>query len=570
MAKIIDPDDLTYELNTVASGTANVVVDTAASLIEINTAGLLSDDGLTGQALYSKLKEIWKTEPLAIPYEFPMEAITPEQFEFIKGWKLAGTSVDESLSTSEQLIRDAGFLYRQSGGTVDAEFIGFDSVFALNNDAQSGGDQIYVEWDEPNGTTQNMYITGQANQPLKVFLNGTHDYRNNDLRFFCREQGKDFAFSSLSALNVATPLTYKKYAFPLSNSLDSKINGVSGLQDIDIFNVSFQVPFDGMSITSYSSPQSRTIGAASYNFDIIIDGNNATAEQIYAYVQYQIRQTGDIDADGVATLNGYTADEMLTFVGDDLYTLQDRNGRGVYIDNFNSNDTNRLFFTDNTGTIRQFPFVAAGSIQFNANLVNDASARYWMYFENDDAGSNLGNDFLTDNAILVHGNTKVESSAGADITFTAPNVVNSTPLDLSVFAQGDAIEISGSTSNDGYYLISSVPTSGTFNVTNLDGTAASLSTESGLAATNINKVIAGEVGGSASIGWDYDYDNNVQRGSGSDNTVAPIVVVAIGLDTGQYVRTALIAEGGNQEIGRAVGQNISLVAALERNYSNPV
>jgi len=40
------------------------------------------------------------------------------------------------------------------------------------------------------------------------------------------------------------------------------------------------------------------------------------------------------------------------------------------------------------------------------------------------------------------------------------------------------------------------------------------------------------------------------------------VVVAIGLQTAQYVRT-------DYTITRTVNQNISMVAALERNYSNP-
>lgn len=582
MAKITDPDSLTFELSTVAAGTANIVVDTAASQIEINTGGSLTDDGVTLQAVYSKLKEIWKTEPLAIPYDFPMEAITPEQFEFIKGWKLAGTTADETLSNSEQLIRDAGFLYRESDGTtIDAEFIGFDSVFALNNNAQSSGDQIYVEWDEPNGATQNMYITGQANQPLKVFKNAIHNYKSNDLRFFCREQGKDFAFSSTSALNVPLPLTYKKYAFPLSNSLDSKINGVSGLQDADIFSGTYQAPFDGMSITSFAAGTTRNIGGVSYTFDIIIDGNNATAEQIYAFVQYELRLTTDID-DGVATLDGNTADEMLTFVGDDLYCLRDRNGRGIYIDNFNTNDTNRIHFADNATTATNpgtgndditFPFVAAGNIQPNSNLQADADAFWWMYFENDDAGSNTGRDFFTDSAIIVRGNTGVNKagSGGADFTFvdSSPDTVTTTTLDLSVFSDGQTIEISGSTSNDGFYLVSGAPTANSMTLTNLAGADAGLTAEAGLAATEINVANMGPINGSSSIGWDFDYDNNLQRGTGSDNTPAPIVVVAIGLSSGQYVRTNVIAEGSSQTITRAVGQNIALASALERNYSNP-
>jgi hypothetical protein len=71
--------------------------------------------------------------------------------------------------------------------------------------------------------------------------------------------------------------------------------------------------------------------------------------------------------------------------------------------------------------------------------------------------------------------------------------------------------------------------------------------------------IAGSVGGVPSISWDFAYDTNNQGGR-TPATDADVVVVAIGLQTAQYVRT-------DYTITRTTGQNISLVAALERNYS---
>ena len=71
--------------------------------------------------------------------------------------------------------------------------------------------------------------------------------------------------------------------------------------------------------------------------------------------------------------------------------------------------------------------------------------------------------------------------------------------------------------------------------------------------------IAGTVGGSPSVAFTYDYDGNVQRGSASAGTDAPVTLVAIGLDTAQFVITT-------GTITRATGLTISAVAALERNY----
>jgi hypothetical protein len=145
----------------------------------------------------------------------------------------------------------------------------------------------------------------------------------------------------------------------------------------------------------------------SRDFGVIIDGNNRTAEEIYMAVQSALRKATDIDNDA-STLVGQLAPELLEFVGDTLKTKfvvnPEAGGGGVYIDNFQSNDTNRITFQDNLNTERTFPFVSAGTINFNANLQNDASAKFWMFFTTNPAG-----DFGTSNAVLV------DNNAGTDI-----------------------------------------------------------------------------------------------------------------------------------------------------------
>lgn len=80
-------------------------------------------------------------------------------------------------------------------------------------------------------------------------------------------------------------------------------------------------PYDAIDVTYFGSDQNKTIGAGSYPFRVVIDGNNATLEQIYTKIQYLLRQDSDIDA-GAGTVNGKTASELLYFVGDTLYTTQ--------------------------------------------------------------------------------------------------------------------------------------------------------------------------------------------------------------------------------------------------------
>jgi len=66
----------------------------------------------------------------------------------------------------------------------------------------------------------------------------------------------------------------------------------------------------------------------------------------------------------------------------------------------------------------------------------------------------------------------------------------------------------------------------------------------------------------SNLSFTFDYDNNVQRGGASAGTDAPVTIVAIGTDTAQYVLTT-------GTIQRQNNNTFALVAALERNYSNP-
>jgi len=64
------------------------------------------------------------------------------------------------------------------------------------------------------------------------------------------------------------------------------------------------------------------------------------------------------------------------------------------------------------------------------------------------------------------------------------------------------------------------------------------------------------------VDFEFDFDNNTQRGAASAAANAPVTIVAIGLNTAQYVSTA-------GTVTRQSTNVFSLVSALERNYSNP-
>lgn len=437
MALITDPDNLNQ-------GT-EITISTGAKTIALTTAGNLSDDGVTGQALYSFLKEEWKTDATLIPYPFPMVSITPEQFEFVEGWKPAN-------DTTRNLMRSCGWREINASDVVNREYMG---IISLGNIDSS--DTAYYAFSSDTAKTD-FDFTGTVNQGIQTFgdsSNGNFDKRSDTLTVYIRSQGKTYNSATSTSIGL-TALNYIANRFPLAEAADSKITASDS-------TIASTAPYTGMSIT-YGAV-TRSIGGVSYNFNIVVDGNNGTTQQIYEFVQYSLRQATDID-DGAGTQVGFLANDLMKFEGDTLKTTT-----GVAIDNFQSSDRNNLVFKDTGGTDRTFPFLATGTISFNANLVNDSSAIYRMFFTS---------GYGTGSAILV------DDNSGTDIS--------------------------------------------------------------------------GNVGGNSTIAFDFDYDGNTQGGR-TAGTDAAVTVVAIGLNTAQFV-------SATATIGRSTGQNISLVAPLERNYSN--
>ena len=136
----------------------------------------------------------------------------------------------------------------------------------------------------------------------------------------------------------------------------------------------------------------------------------ATKYQIYEFIQYKLRQATDIDDTG-GTVTGKTADALMEFVGPDLKcgtatpTNPNGGGSGVVIEGFQSSDQNYLYFTDNTGTARQFPRVVTVTINFGDNLKNDTNAKWWLYFT---SLPGAGDDFGESGAVIVHDATNLD------------------------------------------------------------------------------------------------------------------------------------------------------------------
>jgi hypothetical protein len=417
MPLITDPDSLVDSAADDAS--TEVYINPAAKTIKLTATDNLSTDGVTLKALYSFLKEEWKNDPNTknLPaFEFPIEPLGDETYELRKGWDFANDA-------SRYLIRNAGWTCRNASDAVIAMWAGVIGLGAIE-----AGDQVYY-WQGGVTTPANFQLTGQVNQAVQILSdpNGDGAYgdgydRRTSLTVYVREQGQIFGKASLTDIGVTTMQSIA-YRFPLSTATDLKI--VTADTGIKASGTGFPAdvaPYSGMSITYHATPQSRSgfVGGA-FNFGITIDGNGQTLQEVYEFAQYALRQNADINADTPSVITGKIAAPLLYYVGDTLYTQAatnpDGGGTGVYITNFDTQDVNSVYMMDNLGSLKEYPYIATLTLNFNDNLVSDPAGEYWVYFtttpDNDDWGEAT--------AILVADATPadmVSAISGASITRT--------------------------------------------------------------------------------------------------------------------------------------------------------
>lgn len=553
MTLLTDPDSLNQ--NT------EIIINKTAFTITLVVSGNLSNDGVTGAAVYSFLKEEWKNDNTLRAYPFPMLAIDSDAGKFAIGRNDSGfNSWKWGNETTRTLLRSIGWQEFNSSGILLREYIGVFSGAGIQSSSQA---YFYFQNDT---TATNFVFTGPVNEGVQTYgdsSNGNFDKRNEVLTIAVRTQGFTYDQISSTALpQLATGLKPIFAPLTLNESLDADISASDG-------TISTTAPYTGMGITfRASSVASNTLYTSDlangpYNFGITIDANNGTTQQVYEFVQYMLRQTTNIDADSTGSSKpGKLQDSLLRFVGSQLQSLNTTNadggGTGVAIINFQSTDINDLQFNDNTSTARVFPFVSSGTISFNTNLVNDPDSVFTTFFT-----------FTTRNAVSDLAISNVLGS-NASIVSAGAN--------LPTLTQNDYIRITGSSyaNNNGIWEVTDAsPTTSQFDANKPDGLtlanvtayAANIdenpfgSPDSIIVQDTTSANISGSISGNSSIAFDFDYDGNVQGGRTS-GTDASVTLVAIGLNTAKPV-------SATGTITRTTGINLSLVAALELNYNNP-
>lgn len=150
---------------------------------------------------------------------------------------------------------------------------------------------------------------------------------------------------------------------------------------------------------------------------------DASLQEIYTKVAYQLRQSGNINA-AAGSVTGTTAGLLLNFVGPSLKcgfyapTNPHGGGSGVMIEGIAAADLNNIVFYDNSAVAREYPYASAGTINSNSVLTAGGTGYFRMYFA---TLPGAGNDYGESGAVTVNdkdGNPITGTISGASMSFT--------------------------------------------------------------------------------------------------------------------------------------------------------
>jgi hypothetical protein len=369
MAKILDPDLLTYLVDG-SPTTQNIQINTTTKRIKLVAGGsLVAIDGLTGQCLYSKLKEIIKADANLIKYKLPVnEMIHDESLELIHDWQFFDT-------TSLKMVRDCGVAYVAENGNPTAMFACIVTLGGVIS-----GAPYFVQSSATNASTAafthvNLGTTYGVNELVQIYsdtnadLTPDYDYRSY-FKVFLREQGKTYDESSNADIGYPV-LTYKKYNFPITHAVDAGVTVNDAGVDA----------YTGMTIRWYAAAQAASLGSnGPYNFHVLVTANGKTYDQIYSWVQRQLRKTTDIDADVTGNRTGNVTPALVVMDGATLKTRYQTGVGGIHLVSPSAASLNNISEADDTQAYRTYPYVAAITLEFDSYLVADgANAKFWIF-----------------------------------------------------------------------------------------------------------------------------------------------------------------------------------------------
>ncbi|MHC4690983.1 MAG: hypothetical protein ACYS5F_15360, partial [Planctomycetota bacterium] len=298
---------------TVETGTLGAFADNyTGQYVVCDSGNGFAADGATLQAIYSFLKEEWKTQTSSgaggaltdlIQFIFPLESITREQFE-IGG--ATHSNWDWKDDETRNLIRTAGWNKLNAAGTVQQQYAGIVTLGSLDSDTQV----YYQQIDSTSGTVsdpKNFVLLGAVNQAI-LFNDPAGTVNNEDnsqfLKLFARKKGKSYPSSDIGAIGV-TDLENIVNRFPLTHADDPAIVETDGtLAGTGVWQATASLfsASNGSTSAQSSSQQEQTFTFTSAGIDFgasgVIPGDVlATGATAGSYTLFEIVTVGTTTID---------------------------------------------------------------------------------------------------------------------------------------------------------------------------------------------------------------------------------------------------------------------------------
>lgn len=548
MALITDPDLL--EDSAADDGSQEVYINTATKTIKLVVVGNLSTDGVTLKALYSFLKEEWRTDPNTknlAAFPFPMVPITDESFEFVDGW-------DFFNDAGRYLIRTAGWTVRNVSGSVTQKWAGVVGLGSIESD-----DQLYYQQSSV-GAAVDVVLTGQVNQAVQILSdpNGDGAYgdgfdRRTYFKLFAREESQLYDTSTLGDIGVVS-MDSIAYRFPIGTGADLKV------ADTDA-NVASISPYTEIVVRYFDQAFNIEVDSGTNrNFGIVVDVGTHSGVDGTAPGGGSVLTT----AEGGMVVNAYLGGVLRIHEGTD--------------ENINfpivSNTATTITVTGTLAVGANLSFTAQRATPVVATAEEIYTKVQYLLRQNSDVDATdqtvtgkTASELLhfVGDTLLAGRDAPTNPNGGGTGVYIAGFDISDTNRLTFYDNLGTARTfpfVASLTINFGSNLSLDASAKYWVYFSTLPGASNDFG-ESGALIVDDNAGVdmAGNVSGASSVTKSFNYDGNAQGGR-TPGTDAAITVVGIGLVTGQYVR----ATG---TISRSTSNSVSLVAALERNYENP-
>lgn len=527
----------------------------------LNVAGnLIAKDGVTLQALYSKFVELWATSTYQ-DSPFPMYAIDAlsGQFQFgtdgatYSGWKPA-------TDATRQMLRDGGWSEYNSAGVLARQYAGIVGLGVV-----STGAQLY--WQKTaTGVPTNFTFTDQCNEGIQVFGNIAADATTttfDDRTFFkgfVREYQKKYKDSVLADTGK-TATGANLVNLLLSNETDL---------DITVADASItDSPYSEINVKYFATDFNKDIDTtgAARAFGIVVDvgthsgtdggGANAAVALTSAAAGITIatyyggtlkihdgaaKGTYTIAASGGSTTSIPITTGLLGIASNASFTLQRAAPVVASLQQIYTKIQYQLRQNSNINGLASAGAVTGKTASILLNFVGSAlKAGFYAPTNSNGGGTGVtiqGYSTADTNSFTSYDNTStVAIPVTRDYPYAAAGTISfNTPL----VGAGSSYRL----------MFTTPPGAG-----NDYGESGAI-TVNNAAGSPITGVIS-----ASSIGFDYDYDGNVQGGfTGGTDRAVTLVGVRPGTGAAKFV----VATG---TLSRSKAISLSLVAEVDRVYA---